>query len=136
MSNWGFVYCLFNESMPGLYKIGYTSKSPINRAEELSRATGVPTPFEVYFYIEIKHPDQIEKLIHQRLSAHRQNGSREFFALDDREIYAVFEWAEDQQGIIARSFEYEAMCAVREYELSHPPETRKGKGMEAYFSRA
>jgi hypothetical protein len=136
MSNWGFVYCLFNESIPGLYKIGYTSKSPISRAEELSRATGVPTAFEVYFYIETKNPAQMERLIHDRLSQYRENGSREFFALDDREIYAVFQWADDQQGIVARSWQYEAMCAVREFELSHPPESRNGRGMEAFYARA
>jgi hypothetical protein len=136
MSQWGFVYCLANESLPGIYKVGYTLKSPIGRAQELSRSTGVPTPFEVYFYIEVTNPAEVERLIHHEMEEFRLSASREFFEIDDREIYALFALAEDQQGTIAKSLAYEAMCAVREYELSHPPETRKGKGFVEFYAGA
>ncbi|MDC0850100.1 GIY-YIG nuclease family protein [Pseudomonas aeruginosa] len=42
MSGYGFVYVLTSPAMPGLYKVGATTRSPRQRAEELSRGTGVP----------------------------------------------------------------------------------------------
>ena len=41
----GYVYILENASMPGLIKIGKTSRDSVERARELSSATGVPTGF-------------------------------------------------------------------------------------------
>jgi hypothetical protein len=39
----GYIYVLTNPNMPGLVKIGYTQRLPRERANELSRATGVPS---------------------------------------------------------------------------------------------
>ncbi len=39
------VYILESSSMPGMVKIGYTKGDPIDRANTLSKSTGVPTPF-------------------------------------------------------------------------------------------
>lgn len=134
MSNWGFVYCLSNESMPGLYKIGYTTRSPMQRAEELSRSTGVPTHFDVWFYLETQNPAQVEKRIHDEMARYRTNECREFFSVDDREIFALFELIDDCQGCIAQSYDYQTMCAIREYELSNP--NKKGKGMAEFYAEA
>jgi len=41
----GFIYILINNSMDGLVKIGKTKRDPTERINELSSATGVPTPF-------------------------------------------------------------------------------------------
>lgn len=82
IANFGFVYLLSNDSMPGLYKIGYTHNSPLNRAHELSRSTSCPSPFEVVFYIEIDDPREAEKRFHNQLSDYRINSQREFFRFD------------------------------------------------------
>nr|MBA4203268.1 hypothetical protein [Ralstonia sp.] len=79
MSNYGFVYIAASESMPGVLKIGSTEKSPRLRVDELSRATGVPTPFEVVCYIDVRQPREVERQIHQQLAHLRVNKSREFF---------------------------------------------------------
>ena len=34
---YGYVYILTNENIPDLLKIGYTDRSPLERANELSR---------------------------------------------------------------------------------------------------
>src|SRR3954466_7359261 len=47
--NPGFVYILINPSLPGLVKIGKTTRSSESRAMELSAPTGLPTPFIVAF---------------------------------------------------------------------------------------
>jgi hypothetical protein len=43
----GWVYTLTNPAMPRLVKIGLTTKTPKERAAELTAATGVPMPFKV-----------------------------------------------------------------------------------------
>ena len=79
MSGWGFVYILGSQAMSGVYKIGFTARSPSARAEELSKATGVPYPYQVLYYAEFDDAARQERLIHQRLSERRINADREFF---------------------------------------------------------
>jgi hypothetical protein len=95
MEKYGFVYCLMNESMPGLYKIGSTSKAPQNRADELSMATGVPNEFCVVCYIECANFRKIEKIFHEMLDEHRENNKREFFKVDLEKIVALFFYCYD-----------------------------------------
>lgn len=77
---YGFVYILANESMPGIYKIGCTERSPAKRALELSSSTGVPTPFEVVCYGEFESFQAIEQEMHRYFGNWRVNESREFFS--------------------------------------------------------
>ena len=46
--------------MPGLVKLGYTDRSPSERARELSSSTGVPEEFTVYAWWEILNTGAIE----------------------------------------------------------------------------
>jgi hypothetical protein len=75
----GWVYILSNESLPGMVKVGYTSKDPEGRAKELSGDTGVPTPFVVEYEILIEDAHRCEQNIHQFLTDKRVNERREFF---------------------------------------------------------
>jgi hypothetical protein len=47
----GYIYILINPSLEGLIKVGKTTRDPIDHAVELSKATGVPTPFIVAYHI-------------------------------------------------------------------------------------
>lgn len=76
-----YVYVLTNISMPGLVKIGFTSRSPEVRAKEIGGATGVPTAFEVYYSAKFKNAAAVEKLVHDALAANRVNQRREFFRI-------------------------------------------------------
>ena len=60
----GYIYILTNRSMPNLVKIGKTHRNPDERAEELSRAMGVATPFDVVYYECFNDCDKTERLIH------------------------------------------------------------------------
>ncbi|WP_137137356.1 GIY-YIG nuclease family protein [Pseudomonas asiatica] len=42
--NYGFIYCLGNQAMPGIYKIGMTERAPSQRCLELSNSTSAPLP--------------------------------------------------------------------------------------------
>jgi hypothetical protein len=77
----GYVYCMSNVSMPGLFKIGMTTDDPETRAKELSSATGVPFPFHVEYCKKVVLPREKEKAIHELLSGlgYRVNEKREFF---------------------------------------------------------
>jgi hypothetical protein len=109
MSNYGFVYCMSNQSMPGLYKIGYTTKPPLLRAFELSSATGVPEPFDVLFYLETINPQEIERLIHQELDDYRPSQSREFFSANHEIIQKVFMSIDLPGGMYMESSAYTGM---------------------------
>ena len=94
-----FVYVLVNSSMPGLCKIGKTTRDPNGRVSELSRATGVPTPFVLVWSEEISDCSEAERLIHARLADLRESTSREFFRIDTREaIVIVKEVCESLRG--------------------------------------
>lgn len=78
-SEFGFVYVLSNKSMPGVFKIGMTTRSPSARALELSKWTGVASPFVVEYYAEFEAPKVVERQVHGLLDKWRVNNQREFF---------------------------------------------------------
>lgn len=80
----GYVYVLRNPSMPGLLKVGKTTRSVKQRANELWQ-TGVPTPFEVV--AEVLSPDchELEAAVHQMLQDVRISEAREFFSVSEGE---------------------------------------------------
>ena len=81
MSEPGYVYVLINPSMEGLVKIGKTTKEPKERAAELSKATGVPTPFVVAYEEYFDDCGQAEAFVHTYLEqkGYRVASNREFF---------------------------------------------------------
>lgn len=79
---YGFVYVLGNHLMPGVYKVGYTDRSPRQRCEEISRATGVPFDFQVICYAEYENPRDREQWIHRELAKYRTSPDHEFFKCD------------------------------------------------------
>ena len=77
----GYVYVLANSSMPGLVKVGKTTRLPSERAEELSGVTGVATPFIVVYEERFEDCDAVEAHVHTILAAKglRISENREFF---------------------------------------------------------
>ena len=41
----GHIYVLQNTSVPGIFKIGFTERSVVERLNEINKATGVITPW-------------------------------------------------------------------------------------------
>lgn len=80
----GYVYILKNPSMPGLLKIGKTTRSVEQRCHELWQ-TGVPTPFEVVEEVCTPNCHELEAWMHSHFKDHRVTVSREFFTCDHRE---------------------------------------------------
>jgi hypothetical protein len=76
----GYLYILTNPSMPGLVKIGITTRTVDDRLSELNSATGVPDPFAVEAYFESSNPLVEESAVHTRLALSRVSG-KEFFRM-------------------------------------------------------
>lgn len=81
--------------MPDIYKIGYTDRAPMQRCEELSSSTSIPTPFNLVFYCECESPSLIESELHRQFSENRISHNREFFRFDIKqlmeEVYISFQ---------------------------------------------
>jgi hypothetical protein len=77
----GWVYVLVNSSMPGIIKVGRTTRPPGERAAELSAATGVATPFVLAFEQSFTDCVRAEQDIHAELDRRhlRVAMNREFF---------------------------------------------------------
>jgi hypothetical protein len=89
----GWVYILTNPAMPGLVKIGLTTRTPTLRAAELSGATGVPLPYEVAWARAVSDCAFIEGVVHRMLDDRRINGKRESFRCDVATARQVIETA-------------------------------------------
>ena len=76
-----FLYLLVNPSMPGVVKIGKTSRDPTQRMAELTSATGVPTPFMLVYQLQVVNAGLAERLVHEKLESmgYRVSANREFF---------------------------------------------------------
>lgn len=81
MSEVGFLYVLANSSMPGVVKVGKTTRSPTDRAAELSGVTGIATPFIVVYDQLFQDCHSAESFVHVYLAekGHRVADNREFF---------------------------------------------------------
>ena len=81
----GYVYVLENDAMPGLYKVGWTERSPDERAKELS-GTALPSPYRVAYSKSTSLTADIEKIVHKALNEYRNRSNREFFKTDLKKI--------------------------------------------------
>ena len=90
---YGIVYLLTNTYMPGLVKIGMTTKKEIDQSMRELYTTGVPAPFECQFACQVKKSDcaKIEKALHTAFSPSRVNPNREFFRIQVEQAKAILE---------------------------------------------
>lgn len=77
----GFVYVLFNAAFPEIVKIGSTTRTPDERARELSEGTGIPLPYVVVFRRRVGDSLAAESELHERLKPYRVRSDREHFRL-------------------------------------------------------
>jgi hypothetical protein len=78
----GHIYVLQNTSVPGIFKIGFTERSVAERVNEINKATGVITPWQVRDFWFTQEPYLAEQEIHDKLSDYRVQDNREGFAVN------------------------------------------------------
>lgn len=75
--------------MPGIVKIGKTSRSGVeDRMRELY-STGVPVPFECFYACRVKSASEVERGLHVAFGDHRINANREFFKIAPERVHAI-----------------------------------------------
>lgn len=89
----GIVYVLTNSAMPGLVKIGMTTRESIDTRMKELYSTGVPVPFDCEYACEVKASDcaKIEKALHRAFKPNRINDNREFFSIKPEQATAILE---------------------------------------------
>jgi len=90
---YGIVYLLTNPVMPGLVKIGMTTREDMDARMRELYSTGVPVPFECQFACRVKKSDcvKIEKALHTAFEPQRINANREFFRINVGQAKAILE---------------------------------------------
>ena len=76
----GVVYVLTNPAIPGLVKIGKTSRGSVEARLSELYSTGVPVPFECVFAGRIEDESKVEKAFHTAFGPYWINPKREFFS--------------------------------------------------------
>jgi hypothetical protein len=93
----GWVYILTNLAMPGLVKIGLTTRDPTTRIAELTNAIGVPVPFVLAWCRAVADCGLVEETVHRMMKDRRENEGREFFRCDPATARQVIEAAASGQ---------------------------------------
>lgn len=89
----GIVYVLSNRAMPGLVKIGMTTRKELDSRLKELYTTGVPVPFDVDYACEVKASNcaKLEKALHTAFEPDRININREFFRIKKEQAIAILE---------------------------------------------
>lgn len=90
---YGIVYVLTNPAMPGLVKIGRTSRKDLDSRLKELYTTGVPVPFDCAYACLVKPQDskKIEAALHKAFDDKRINPNREFFTIKPNQVIAILE---------------------------------------------
>ena len=83
------VYVLTNPAMPGLVKIGKTTRIEVEERMKQLYGTGVPLPFDCAFACEVKDANEVEKALHMAFGMTRSNPNREFFKVEPERVIAI-----------------------------------------------
>ncbi len=75
--------------MPGLVKIGYTTKDDANSRIAQLYSTGVPVPFELNYACKAQNAEEVERALHVAFSPQRINPKREFFKIEPEQAIAI-----------------------------------------------
>lgn len=94
--NTGIVYVLTNPAMPGLVKIGKTTRGNIDARLNELYSTGVPVPFECVFAARVTDEVKVERAFHQAFGPYRLNPRREFFQIEPEQAIALLELMADE----------------------------------------
>jgi hypothetical protein len=90
----GYIYCFATPSMPGIVKIGMTTRSPEERLKEAnsSNTWKPPTPYHIVTSKKLINPQFAESIIHKALSANGERivGNREFFKISEDKVHDLF----------------------------------------------
>jgi len=90
----GYIYCFATPSMPGIVKVGMTTRTPEARLKEAnsSNTWKPPQPYHIVIAKQHSNPKLAEVFIHNTLSEHGERvvGNREFFKISEDKVCELF----------------------------------------------
>lgn len=91
MEEVGFVYCFSNPSMPGIMKVGKTTRSPDARLSEanICDTWRPPTPYVIEFAKQVRDVAAKEKTLHALLTIERIHPRKEFFRVSAERVFSL-----------------------------------------------
>ena len=121
----GIVYVLTNPSMPGLVKIGKTTRETVSARLNELYSTGVPVPFECTYAGRVNDVSKVEQAFHQAFGPYRLNLKREFFEIEPEQAVSLLELmsAEDLTPVLqseADSIDTESKDASEKLKSRRP----------------
>ena len=121
----GTVYVLTNPAMPGMVKIGKTTRDVSFRLADLY-STGVPLPFECEYAALVKDVDETEKAFHIAFHPNRVNPRREFFNIKSEQAIILLKQMaiEDVTPLVqekANKIDLEAIPSVEKFKKLRRP---------------
>lgn len=87
----GIIYVLTNRAMPGLVKIGYTTKKDVKKRLKDLYTPGVPLPFDCEYAGEVQNVKKVERVLHKAFKDRRLNDKREFFSIEADQVVELVE---------------------------------------------
>lgn len=114
------IYILTNEAMPGYIKIGKTTDLS-TRVKDLSRPSGIPLPFEVFYAAEVDDMDFVERQLHEAFGRTRVAENREFFTETPERVVAAIKLREQRdvtprEDIVEFEEDRKALEKVKRYK--------------------
>jgi hypothetical protein len=91
MARRGSVYCIANDTMPDIVKIGATVRDPVDRLNEARATTWAPTCLRIVAQASVDDAFATEHALHALLAPRRFEARREFFTLTHEEARALFD---------------------------------------------
>jgi hypothetical protein len=85
----GYVYAIANDAMPGLVKLGATTRDPMERLHEARACTWAPPSFRLIAAAATDDAFGTERAVHALLAPRRVDARREFFAMTHEEASAL-----------------------------------------------
>jgi len=99
--NYGIVYLLTNDAMPGLVKIGMTTRKDLDQRLKELYTTGVPVPFKCEYACKVpmSRTKELEEALHKAFEPNRINPNREFFKVSTQQILPLLKFANQGDDI-------------------------------------
>lgn len=135
MTTEGIVYILTNEAMPGMVKIGMTTREEIELRMGELYSTGVPLPFQCEFAGKVVDVKTVEKAFHTAFGPNRVNPSREFFEIAPEQAIGLLKLLciEDMTPQVESELDKVdevSKQAVKSYRKKRPPIDYMEMGLE------
>lgn len=109
----GWIYVLSTRELPELLKVGMTTRSVEQRANEINGATGVAIPFGVRRCWRVYQPPRAEQIAHQALQEYRLRKDREFFRVPFNDAARLLQNAIERSNLEIRTLNALAGLAHR-----------------------